>query len=269
MFVSTTHIKILTLLLIIMVSSCSTYKNRNILFKTPKKVKTNEPVVIINPSDTTQAVYRHRIKVGDRLVIRFLNNYDLGVAAKESSTAGANAEAAFSGPTAGYLVNYDSTVILPLIGRTNLVGLTRLEASTQLEKLYSKFVVNPIIDLNIASLGVTILGEVNRPGKIYVDKENTTVVDVIAMAGGFKDVGKKKDIKIIRGQEVIIVDLRKIEALQSPALTLHDNDIVYVEPYKVKADTEPVASVMPVTTVILTVIQTALLVTQLVLIYQN
>jgi polysaccharide export outer membrane protein len=122
--------------------------------------------------------------------------------------------------------------------------------------------------LNIASLGVTILGEVARPGKIYVDKDNTTLVDVIAMAGGFKDAGKKNDIKIIRGKEVIIVDLRKIESLQSPDITIHDNDIVYIEPYKVKADTEPLASVLPVTTIVLAALQTALLVTQLFLIYK-
>ncbi len=262
------NIGVMALLLAILGTSCSSYKNRNILFKTQDKIKTTKPVLIINPTYSNIAVYRHRIKVGDRLVLRFLNNYDLGIAAKEGATAVANADLALSGTNAGYLVNYDSTCILPLIGRINLIGLTRIEASVRLEKEYSKFVVNPIIDLNIASLGVTILGEVARPGKIYVDKDNTTLVDVIAMAGGFKDAGKKNDIKIIRGKEVIIVDLRKIESLQSPDITIHDNDIVYIEPYKVKADTEPLASVLPVTTIVLAALQTALLVTQLFLIYK-
>ncbi len=263
-----TQIGICILLLAMLGTSCS-YKKKNILFKTPKKVKTQEPVKVLNPSDTTATIYRHRIKVNDRLLVRFLNNYDLGGASGQSAISGANDEASNSGPQAGYLVNYDSTVILPLIGRINLVGLTRLEASAQLEKVYSKYIVNPIIDCNIASLGVTILGEIPRPGRIYVDKENTTLVNVIAMAGGFKDVGKKKDIKIIRGKEVIIVNLKKIEALESPDIVMHDNDIVYVEPYGMKANTEALTTITPVTTLFLTALSTTLLISQMILFYSK
>jgi polysaccharide export outer membrane protein len=253
---------------LILVSQSCSYKKRNILFKTRKKIKTNEPVLVINPTDTSKTEYRHRIKVGDRLVIRFLNNYDIGGAAGQSATAAANSSQAsgLSEKDKGYLVNYDSSAILPLIGRINLVGLTRLEASGKLEKEYSKYIVNPIIDLNIASLGVTVLGEVSNPGRIYVDKDNTTLVDVIALAGGITSNGQKKNIKIIRGNELILVDLRKIEALESRSLVMQDNDIVYVEPYTVKASAEPAMSVAPLAALILTGLQTALLLTQFYLI---
>jgi polysaccharide export outer membrane protein len=265
------YIKQFTLFLcafVLITSSCS-YKKRNILFKTPQKVKTDKPVYILN-LDSLKAVsnYKHRIKVGDRLSVRFLNNYDIGNASQKSATASANAEAMVSG-NGGYLVNYDSTVILPLLGRLNLVGLTRLEASARLETEYSKYIVNPIIDLNIASLGVTILGEINSPGKFYVDKENTTLIDVIALAGGIKDSGKKKNIKIIRDNEVILVDLKKIEVLQSQALIMHDNDIVYIEPYNVKAAAEPFVAMQPILTLTMTSISLALLITQFYLIYNK
>jgi polysaccharide export outer membrane protein len=253
---------------LILVSPSCSYKKRNILFKTPKEIKSNDAVLILNAKDTSQTVYRHRIKVGDRLAIRFLNNYDIGGAAAQSATASANNEN-ISGADKGYLVNYDSTVILPLIGKTNLVGLTRLEASARLEKEYSKFIVNPIIDINIASLGVTVLGEVARPGKIYVDKENTTLIEVIALAGGISDAGKKYNVKIIRGTEVILVDLRKIEALQSPRIVMQDNDIVYIEPYNIKAATEPAGSISPLATLVLAAMQSILIITQLYIISQR
>jgi polysaccharide biosynthesis/export protein len=251
--------------LMLIASSCS-YQNKNILFKTKKKIKTDEPVLIINETDSSGVVYRHRIKVGDRLSVRFLNNFDIGIASGQSATANANEELARSG-NSGYLVNYDSTVILPLLGRVNLIGLTRLEASAKLEKEYSNFIVKPIIDVNIVSLGVTVLGEVNAPGKKYLDKENTTLVDVLAFSGGIKETGKKKNIKIIRGTEIILVDLKKIEALESKALVMQDNDIVYVEPYDVKAASEPIVAMQPILTLTTTTISLILLISQFYLIY--
>ena len=239
--------------LLFFVASCS-YKNKNVLFKTHNKINSKIPVLVLNEGADTLSNYKHRIKIGDRVQIRFLNNYDIGQGAMQSATsAGNNSQIGITDK--GYLVNYDSTVTLPLLGRLNLVGLTRLEAAQKLEKEYSRFIINPIIDLNIASLSVTILGEVNIPGKILLDKETTTIVDVIALAGGFKDTGKKKDIKIIRGQEVIIIDLKKIESLNSKKLIIQDNDIVYVEPYGAKAAFESSSSLNTFVSIILTFTQ--------------
>jgi len=162
------------------------------------------------------------------------------------------------------LVNYDSTMTLPLIGRTNIVGLTRLEAAKRLEQEYGKFVINPIIEVNIASLAVTVLGEVGTPGKILLDKENTTLVDVIALSGGIKETGKKNRIKIIRGNEVIMVDLRDINALNSNAIKIQDGDIIYVQPYGFKAQTEALTSIQSATFVILSISQLTILTIQII-----
>lgn len=253
---------ILLLLGIFFLSESCSYKNRNILFKTSKQIKSKQPVLVVNGKDTGITPYRHRIKVGDRLSIRFLNNYDIGAAAGQSATSTATGDNS-------YLVNYDSTSILPLIGRVNLVGLTRLEASAKLEKEYSRFIVNPIIDVNIVTLSVTVLGEAGTSGKIILDKENTTIVDVIARAGGIKDTGKKRDIRIIRGSEIIIVDLRKIETLESPAIVMQDNDIVYIQPYTVKANAEPYIAVQPLFTLVMASLQMALFITNVYLISQR
>jgi polysaccharide export outer membrane protein len=234
------------------------------LFKTPEEIKTDKPVLVVNPEkkDTGYA-YRHRIKPNDRLQIRFLNNYDIGQGAGQSATSMANNSMITGITDKGYLVNYDSTVTLPLIGRVNLVGLTRLEAAKKLEEIYGKFIINPIIDLNIASLSVTILGEVNIPGKILVDKESTTLIDVIALAGGLTINAKKNNLKIIRGNEIIVVDVRKIEVLKDPNIIIHDNDIIYIEPYGVKAKVDPISSIIPVGTIIVTLSQFTILAFQL------
>jgi polysaccharide export outer membrane protein len=253
---------ILLLLGILFLSESCSYKNRNILFKTSKRIKSKQAVLVVNAQDSGSTSYRHRIKIGDRLTVRFLNNYDIGSAAAQSATSTVTGEVT-------YMVNYDSSTILPIIGRTNLVGLTRLEASARLEKEYSKFIVNPIIDVNIPSLSVTVLGEAGSTGKITLDKENTTIVDIIAKAGGIGESGKKNDIRIIRGKEIIIVDLRKIEALESPAIVMQDNDIVYVQPYGVKANSEPYVAVQPIFAIVMATMQLALFVANVYLISQR
>lgn len=255
--------KLWVLLALLFLGACS-YQRKNVLFKTDKKLNPKEAVYIYNADSSSQkraANYKHRIKPGDRVIVNFLNNYDIGQAAFQSATSTANMN---TQADKGYLVNYDSTITLPLLGRTNIVGLTRLEAAKKLEAEYGKYVINPIIEVNIASLSVTILGEVNTPGKIILDKENTTIVDALALSGGLKDSGKKKNIKIIRGKEVILVDLRKINALNSQEIIIQDGDIIYVEPYGLKAQTESFTTIQGVSVVVLTLTQFALLTFQII-----
>ncbi|MFN6357857.1 MAG: polysaccharide biosynthesis/export family protein [Bacteroidota bacterium] len=241
-------------------SSCS-YKNKNTLFKTSKKLKSDNPISVFGQASSDTSTYRHRIKPGDRLQIRFLNNFDIGQAAGQSATSQANRDI---NTDKGYLVNYDSTVTLPLIGRINLAGQTRLEAAKNLENKYAEWgIINPIIDLNIASLSVTVLGEVESPGKILLDKENTSLVDALAMAGGLIAGSKKSSIKIIRGKEIILVNLKLIDPLYSPAINLQDNDIVYVEPYGVKATLEPISAASTGVTLLFTGLQALLISVQL------
>lgn len=252
--------------ILFVLSSCS-YKNKNTLFKTSKKLKSDKPVAIFGAQSSDTVVYRHRIKPGDRLQIRFLNNYDIGQAAIQSATSQANRDI---NAERGYLVNYDSTVTLPLIGRTNLVGKTRLEAAKFLETTYSEWgIINPIIDLNIASLSVTVLGEVNMPGKILLDKENTTIVDALGLAGGLTGGSKKNSIKIIRGKEVIVVNMKLIDPLYSPAIIIQDNDIIYVEPFGIKAALEPVGSGSTGITLLLSGLQAFVISVQLYFVFKN
>jgi protein involved in polysaccharide export with SLBB domain len=102
-----------------------------------------------------------------------------------------------------------------------------------------------------------------NPGKILLDKENTTLVDAIALSGGFKDTGKKGSIKIIRGKEVILVDLKRLKALDNKAIIIQDGDIVYVEPYGFKAQTESLTAVQGITFVVLTISQLTILTLQI------
>jgi polysaccharide biosynthesis/export protein len=200
-----------------------------------------QAVYVENPAKDT-AVYRHRIKPDDRIVINFLNNYDLEKQNLLSNSGDRTEEKSF-------LVADDGTVTLPIIGRVELKGLTRQEAARKLEEQYSKYIKNPIIDVSIINLSVSVLGEVRNPGTYMLDRENTNLVELLAMAGGVTDNGRLKRLRIIRGDlkapEVIYIDLRQLNSLQSDKLIIHDKDIVYVEPTAGKKAGAPLTALSP------------------------
>lgn len=193
--------------------------------------KTDGAVAKESKTSSDSGSYKHRIKPDDRIIVHFLNNYDLE---KNNlmTTSGTDVE------QKSFLVNYDGTVTLPMIGRTSLVGLTRFEAARYLEQLYGKLIINPIIDVSIVNLSVSVLGEVKVPGTYKLDKENTNLVEVLAMAGGPTEFGKVYKIKIIRGNlkspQIIEIDLGNASSLALDAIVIQDKDIIYIEPTKNK-----------------------------------
>lgn len=136
-----------------------------------------------------------------------------------------------------YQVEEDGTVALPVIGRVLVSGLTKIEAARKIEDLYKKNLLkDPIIDLKIINLKVTVLGEIRTQGNYLLLKDKTTLVDIIGEAGGLTDKANEKTIQIIRGDkthpQVIVADLNNIRTLASPELNLQNNDIIYISQNK-------------------------------------
>jgi polysaccharide export outer membrane protein len=217
---------IFTLVFAVGFSSCS-YKNRNAILLPTEKPSGDEPVFVINRSDTSGSTYSHRIKSGDKIAIRFLNNYDLS---KTSFNVDATMEV-------GYVIDDRGLANMPLVGKVQLSGLTREEASRKLEKLYSSVLNNPIIEVSIISIKVNVFGEVGSQGKYLIDRDNLSLIDLLAEAGGVTNKARKKSIRIIRGNpknpEIIVVDLRRIGSMKYQELLMQDNDIVIVDAMRV------------------------------------
>lgn len=206
--------------MILLCYSCS-YKQQHVLFE-----QKNSPV--LNAETQAQPSVYH-IQPNDILQIRNLQSTKYLVDGNTPSSQ--------SGETTGqgqtFQVEEDGKVTLPVIGHIAIAGLTRYEAAQKIEKLYrDSLLKNPIIELKILNLKVTLLGEVRSPGNIALIKDNTTLIDVIGEAGGLTNNANEKNIKIIRGDkanpEVIYADLGNIKTLGDPRITLQNNDIIYV-----------------------------------------
>ena len=97
-------------------------------------------------------------------------------------------------------VRSDGKITLPLIGELQASGQTpgqlEIEIASRLKNYISEPEVTVIVQ-EIRSQRFNILGQVAKPGS-YLLSSSATVLDAIAMAGGFRDFAKKKSIYVLR-----------------------------------------------------------------------
>ena len=130
-------------------------------------------------------------------------------------------------------------IAFPLLGKVEVVGLTISEVEDLItELLAADYLVNPQVQVFISEYRVkqiSVLGSVKTPGKydMYAERE-TTVLQAIAMAGGFSNVASINNTRIIRnedGEEKIIpIKVTDIttKGMKEKDVELKAGDIVYV-----------------------------------------
>jgi len=209
-------------------TSCS-FKQQQLLFK---ERAANVDSAKINQANAGNGTSDYRIKSQDILQIRNLQNikYIVDETPNTSSSSGSTSISS-SGQT--YQVDDDGKVALPVIGRVAVAGLTRAEAAKLIEEFYRKDVLkDPIIELKIINLKVTMLGEIKAQGNFPLVKDKTNLIEMIGEAGGLTDRANEKNIKIIRGDpknpQITEIDLSKINTLGDPRIILQNNDIIYI-----------------------------------------
>lgn len=142
-----------------------------------------------------------------------------------------------------YLVDNEGYIKMPIIGRLKVGGLTKSEAENLITEKIRPYLAeseNPVVTVTMASYSVSVLGEVNRPGTFQVSREKITILEALAQAGDLTIYGVRDRVKLIRedatGQKsMITLNLNDANIVTSPYYYLQQNDVVYVEPNKVKA----------------------------------
>lgn len=97
-------------------------------------------------------------------------------------------------------VRSDGKISLSLIGDVQAEGLTPLKLEQSIADKLKNYISEPsvtVIVQQINSEKFNVLGMVARPGS-YPLTSASTVLDAIAMAGGFRDFAKKKSIYVLR-----------------------------------------------------------------------
>ena len=97
-------------------------------------------------------------------------------------------------------VRPDGKISLPLLNDVQAAGLTPIQLREALTKALVAFVPQPevsVIVREVHSVKVTVIGQVKVPGR-YELKSRATVLDLLAMAGGFTDYAARSSIVILR-----------------------------------------------------------------------
>lgn len=216
-----------TIYLLIVFSSC---KTQNILLQT-KSVQASS-FQKLDTTFNTNLNYEYHIRKDDKLNVSIWNNDDISV----GSVYG------IYNSNEGYgkwlLVDNEGEVSLPQIGAIKVEGLTIVELKHMLYDSLSKTILNPVIDIKVLNKDVTVLGEVKIPGKHLLEKDNTTLLDVLGLAGDFDTYANKEKIQVIRSEntqtKVKIVDLVNAHDFTSANIVIHPGDVVYVPSKKGK-----------------------------------
>jgi len=97
-------------------------------------------------------------------------------------------------------VRPDGMISLPLVGEVKAAGYTPVQLQDVLADAMKKMISDPqvtVIVEKVSSLSFNIVGEVNHPGYFPLTRR-MTVLDAIAMAGGFRDFAKMKKVYVLR-----------------------------------------------------------------------
>lgn len=218
---------LLALLITQLFGSCA-FVNRDVILKTPFDADTSGRTYVVTGRGTEHNYY-NIIRPEDELAITDLQDITILVRKEHVRNDLRN------DTYATFKVNAAGEIILPLLGKIPVAGLTREEAAEQIQARYKeKELKNPLIDVRINNLYVVLLGEVARPGKYIINREDYELIDLLGEAGGLTPLANKQRVKIIRGDrakpEVIFVDLADYAFLKDRKLRLQSRDIIYVEP---------------------------------------
>ena len=223
-----TH-KVLSLLLVLegifVLSCCST----------PKDVSYFQDITIENiQSPESKPI---KIEAGDKLtiVVKTMDPelsalFNLQIVSEPVGNGFASAISKFT-------VSPEGNIDFPVLGDIHVEGMTRSELAGFIkgQLMGRQLAKDPVVTVELVNAGISLLGEVNKPGKYEITKDEINILEAISMAGDLTISGKRDNIALIRegkgGIETYRLDLTNFKELtESPAYYLKQGDIIYVEP---------------------------------------
>ena len=234
----------LLLLIMAIVSGCSS----------SKKIAYMQGVETMTPEEFAQAtpLFDARIMPKDLLTIvvsttdpeasRPFNLVTPTISQGISTTSG------YQGQLQTYLVDNNGQIEFPVVGEITVKGLTKTEAEEKVKGLLSTYLKEePVVTVRFVNYKISVIGEVARPNTFTISNEKVNVFEALAMAGDMTIWGRRDNVKILRedadgNKRVIMMNLNDPYVIFHPDFYLQQNDVVYVEPNRVKAQNSEIGS---------------------------
>ena len=135
-----------------------------------------------------------------------------------------------------YSVADDGTIELPYAGRFMVAGKTLSMVKTELDDALKSYVADAVVTVKMVNNYVSIIGEVQRPGKYPIYKDRLNIFQALAMAGDIATFGDRQKIQIIRqtpdGNMIKEFSLKDRSLIGSQFFYVMPNDVIYAPPIK-------------------------------------
>lgn len=221
----------LVTLIIFMATSCVTHQKMLLLRNNGQTVQ-----------DTLQQrlISQYRLQSGDILDVKVSSLEPNSVAIFNKAVGGAvSANTSTSSLYVnGYMIDHFGAINVPLIGDLPVEGLTLDSLNHVLDVKLAEYFKFFTVEAKLVNYRVSVLGEVNSPGTQIVYNSDLNLLQALSNAGGIKDHGNRRKIKVIRKafgtNEIQILDLSEQEVVNDDFFYMMPNDVVYIEPYKSK-----------------------------------
>ncbi len=134
------------------------------------------------------------------------------------------------------VVRPDGKISLALLGELEATGKTSLQLQDEITKRLRQYVSDPMVNVVVKEINspkFSVLGQVRKPDRYHL-KQRLTVLDAIALAGGFTDFAKRAKVTIIRNSGPdkirIQVNLKKVvEDQRGEVYYIEPLDTIYVQ----------------------------------------
>ncbi|MFT4525324.1 MAG: polysaccharide export outer membrane protein [Bacteroidia bacterium] len=184
-------------------------------------------------------LYEHVVRPGDKITISVWDHDDLSIGSIYTIH---NSNEVFG---KWVTVGIDSTIPVPKLGRVHIAGLHISEVESLLTEKMSKYVVNPAITVKVLNKEVNVIGKVRTPGQYTLEKDQTTIIDALAMAQGTVYYADKKHVRLVRDGKTYILDLTKLDAYHLTNLTVRAGDLLIVPSKKASVFDQKINVIIP------------------------
>jgi polysaccharide export outer membrane protein len=225
----TYSIKILFAVCIALFLNACSNINSNIMFKIPKGENFQYDSIPLKPTED------YVIGPGDRFTFFFSTNNGERIISGMSGVSGSDGQIFNRNAQImqDYLVRRDGTAELPVIGIMKVQGFTTIELEDTLTELLSMNYISPFVQIRLSNQRIIIFPGRGQAQVVNLNNVNTTLLEVIALAGGLSNDARANSIKLIRKnknkREVYKIDLSTINGLKQAEMIIQSNDYIYVD----------------------------------------
>jgi len=134
----------------------------------------------------------------------------------------------------GYSVDDDGFIEIPFVNKVKVGGLTLSEIKSELDSIFKNYVTDAAITIRLVNNFISVIGEVNAPGRYPLTKDRMNVFEALSLAGDMSSFSDRQKVQLIRpspyGPVIKEFSLADRSILSSEYYYIMPNDVIYAIP---------------------------------------